>query len=137
MTVSVAGQSGDGGRDDPSFKRARQIADSGHFEFAIEMFIQGLELAPHRVDAHRELRTISLERKSNGGRAMGLFETMKLKRPTKNFKHNMLMAEKLLSYDPGNTDHMLSLLQNAAKAGLLEVVDWIEPILRKAIDESY
>ena len=140
MAIPVAGSRGDGGRDDradPFFKRAREIADGGQFDFAIEMFIQGLEIAPHRVDAHRELRNVSLERKVNGGQAMGLFATMKLKRQTKNHKHNMLMAEKLLSYDPGNTDHMLSLLQNAAKAGLLDVVDWIEPILRKAADESY
>jgi Flp pilus assembly protein TadD len=43
-----------------------------------------------------------------------------------------LNAEKLLAFDPGNTDHMVSLLQNAHRAGCYETVLWIGPELLKA-----
>ena len=122
---------------DESFQRGREAARNESFDAAIEHFLRGLSLVPNRVDAHRELRNISLQRKGSGGQALGFFETMKLKRQTHNPAQNMLLAEKLLSYDPGNTDHMLSLCQNAAKAGLLDVVAWIEPILRRAHAESH
>jgi tetratricopeptide (TPR) repeat protein len=139
MTISLGGASGDGDDDeraDPFFSRARAIADDGQFEFAIEMFIQGLGIAPHRVSAHKELRNVSLRRKVAGGKAMSILAAMKFKRPSKDYKQNLLNAEKLLAYDPGNRDHMLALLQSAAKAGLDDVVAWVAPLLRKATDES-
>lgn len=129
----------DGPRQPPAdecFALARKAAAEEQFDLAIDYFLQGLVIEPDRVDGHRGLRSVALERKVDGGRALGMFETMKLKRQTQNHTHNMLMAEKLLAYDPGNSDHMLVLLQNAAKAGLEEVVAWIEPILRRANREA-
>ncbi len=57
---------------------------------------------------------------------------MKLKRPTSDDKVNMLNAEKLMSYDPGNTDPMQSLLQSAYRGGYWDTVLWVGPILQKA-----
>ena len=86
------------------FERGKTVAGTGNYEYAISMYISGFELDPDAVDAHQELREISLKRKASGGKSIGFFDAMKLKRPTSNDMTNMLNAEKLLSYDPGNTD---------------------------------
>jgi len=114
------------------FHHGRTKGATGQFEYAIEMFIQGLEKDPDDILAHQELRDFSLKRKASGGKGIGFMEGMKLKRPTKDDKQNMLNAEKLLSYDPGSTDFMLTILQNALRAGFFDTVLWVGPIMQKA-----
>ncbi len=118
------------------FDRGKTVADTGNFEYAIEMYLQGLQLDPEEIEAHKAIREISLKRKASGGKNLGMFERMKIGRPTKDDKSNMLNAEKLLAYDPGNTDHMQSLLQNAHRAGYFDTVMWIGQIFQKANADS-
>src|SRR5260370_10740194 len=92
------------------FDRGKTVADTGNFEYAIEMYIQGLAVDPENVEAHQMLRDISLKRKASGGKDMGMFDRMKLPK-SKEEKLVMLNAEKLLAYDPGNTDRMLAVFQ--------------------------
>lgn len=117
------------------YDRAKTVADTGNYEYAIEMYLQGLSLDPEAVEAHQAMRDISLKRKASGGKALGMFERMKLK-PGKDEKQNLLNAEKLLAYDPGNTDHMLTLIQGAHQGGFYDTVLWIGPILQKANADS-
>jgi hypothetical protein len=117
---------------DAFFAKARTVGGTGNYEFAIEMYAQGLMIDPENTDAHIDLRDISLKRKASGGKAMGFFEARKHSTNNKDDKLNMVNAEKLLAYDPGNTDYMQSLLQNAHKAGYFDTVMWIGPILQKA-----
>jgi tetratricopeptide (TPR) repeat protein len=118
------------------FDRGTAVAGTGQYEYAVEMFLQGLNIDPESIEAHQTLRDISLKRKASGGKSIGMFEAMKLKRAGKDDKQNMLNAEKLLAYDPGNTDHMLSLMQSAFKAGFYDSALWIGPILHKANSDS-
>jgi len=118
------------------FDRGKTVGDTGNYEFAIEMYLQGLAVDPDHRGAHQSLRDISLKRKASGGKDLGMMEKMKLKRPTKDDKQNMLNAEKLLSYEPGNTDHMVTILQNAHKAGFYDTVMWMGPILLRANADS-
>ena len=111
------------------FDYAHQVAGTGQFDYAIEMFIQGLDKDPEDVTEHQKLREISLKRKASGGKPLGMFNKPK---SSKDDKQNMLNAEKMLAYDPGNKDHMVALLQNAQKAGCYDTVLWIGPILLKA-----
>jgi tetratricopeptide (TPR) repeat protein len=104
----------------------------GQFDYAIELFLNGLRLDPDAVEAHRKVREISLKRKASGGKSLGMLDAMKLKKSTKDEKENFLNAEKLLAFDPGNTDYMLSIAQNAAKAGYYDTVLWIGPIFLEA-----
>jgi tetratricopeptide (TPR) repeat protein len=118
------------------FGHAAKPAGQGNYDYAIELYINGLTADPEAVEAHQTLRDISLKRKASGGKALGMFEAMKLKRPSKDDKQNLLNAEKLLAFDPGNTDHMLWLIQSAYKAGCYDTVLWIGPILQKANADS-
>lgn len=118
------------------FDRAKSVADAGQYEYAIEMFLQGLGIDPENTDAHQAMRDISLRRKASGGKDLGFFEKMKLKKRADDEHQNMLNAEKMLAYDPGNTDHMILLLQSAHRAGFYDTVLWIGPILKKANGDS-
>lgn len=114
------------------FNRARAVAGTGNFDYSIEMYIQGLSIDPENLEAHMELRDISLKRKASGGKALGFMDRMKYKTSNKDDKLNMLNAEMLLANDPGNTDYMEALIQNAHRAGCFDTVMWIGPILQKA-----
>src|SRR2546430_13436213 len=72
-----------------------------------------------------------MKRKASGGKAIGMLAAMKLK-GGKDEKEAMLNAEKLLAYDPGNTDHMVNILTNAHKGGYYDTVMWIGPELLRA-----
>jgi tetratricopeptide (TPR) repeat protein len=114
------------------FGHGRTVASTGNYDYAIDMFLSGLRLDPDAKDSHQELRDISLRRKASGGKSLGMMDSMKLKKNTKDPKENLLNAEKLLAFDPGNTDYMLTLAQNALKAGYYDTVLWIGPILQEA-----
>lgn len=118
------------------FERGKSVAGTGNFEYAIEMYLQGVAIDPDDTTAHQDLRDVSLKRKASGGKSLGMIESIKLKRPSRDDKQNLLNSEKLLAYDPGNTDHMLSMMQNALRAGFYDTVLWIGPILQKANADS-
>jgi len=121
---------------DAFFAKARTVGGTGNYDFAIEMYTQGLMLDPENTDAHIDLRDISMKRKASGGKAMGFFDARKHSTNNKDDKLNMVNAEKLLAYDPGNTDYMQAMLQNAHKAGYFDTVMWIGPIFQKANADS-
>jgi hypothetical protein len=118
------------------FEKGDQVAKTGGYDYAIEMYIQGLSIDPENVDAHQTLREFSLKRKASGGKDLGMFDKMKVKTNTSDDKANLLAAEKLLAYDPGNTDRMVQVLQFALKGGYFDTVLWIGPILLRANAES-
>jgi thioredoxin-like negative regulator of GroEL len=96
------------------------------------MYISGLAYDPDSTEAHETLRDISLKRKATGGKSLGMFDAMKLKRPSKDDKQNLLNNAKLLAFDPGNTDYMVGMLQNAVRGGFYNTVMWVGPVLQKA-----
>ena len=114
------------------FDRARTVADTGNYEYAIDLYIMGLAADPDSVKAHQDLRDYSLKRKVSGGKPMGMLDRMKFKTNTKDEKQNMLNAEKLLAFAPGNTDYMKLVFQSAFKLGYYDTVMWMGGILLKA-----
>jgi tetratricopeptide (TPR) repeat protein len=114
------------------FDQGKRVADAGQFEYAISMYLQGLEKDPENTEAHQQLRDISLKRKASGGKDLGFMEKMKLKKSSKEDKENLLNAEKLLAYNPGDTATMLALAVAAHKAGFYDTAMWIGKITQEA-----
>ena len=114
------------------FSRGKTVADTGQFDYAVEMFLQGLAIDPEAVEAHKDLRLIAMKRKASGGKAVGMFDKMKLLRSGKEEKANMLNAEKVMSFDPGSTDAMQAMIVAANKGGFWETVMWLGPIFEEA-----
>lgn len=118
------------------FARGKSVADTGNYDYAIEMYIQGLTIDPDAMDAHEALRNTSLRRKATGGKPIGMLAAMGLRPKGKDDKLDLLNAEKLLANDPGNTDHMVSVIKAALKGGFYDTIMWMGPILQKANNES-
>lgn len=116
------------------FDRAKVVADTGNYDYGIEMYLQGLRFDPDLTAAHKALQAVSLIRKGTGGKPMGMKDRWSLPKVAKDdHKQAMLNAEKQLSYDPGNVDHMLAVLTSAQKGGFYETVIWIGDLLSRAL----
>jgi tetratricopeptide (TPR) repeat protein len=118
------------------FNRGDTVSATGNFEYAIEMYLQGLAIDPDSKQAHQILREISLKRKASGGKDLGMLEKMRLRGKAKDDCEQMLRCERLLAYDPGNTDHMLGIMRAAHKAGFWDTVVWVGAVLMKGNADS-
>ena len=116
------------------FDRGSTVAATGNYEYAIQMYLEGLAIDPDAKEAHQALRDISLRRKASGGKDMGMLARMKLPRG-KDDREQMLRAERLMAYNPGDPENMLVLMKAAYRAGFYDTVLWIGPILLKANSE--
>jgi tetratricopeptide (TPR) repeat protein len=107
-------------------------AATGQYDYAINMYLDGLRYDPDAVEVHQKLRDTAIRRKASGGKGLGMFDALKLKKSSKDDKENLLNAEKLQVYDPGEPDHMLAMATAAAKAGYWDTAIWIGQIAAQA-----
>ena len=121
-------------RADKYYDHARKVAEASQYDYALEMYLQGLEHDPGNVEVHKEMRNVALLRKGPGkGKPLGSFAAMKLKRTGKDLVQNFINARKLLAYDPGNAAYMEMFAKAAAKMNLAKVIVWIGPMLYRAL----
>ena len=120
---------GDRKRAQLFFDRARTIAETGNYEYAIELYQQGLASDPDSVDTHQSIRELSMIRKARGGKPLGMFAKPKA---TKDDKQAMLNAEKLLAYDPSSMEYMQQMMLAAQRAGCYDTVVWVGGLLLNA-----
>src|SRR5262245_38104470 len=59
------------GKGQAFFDRAKTVADTGNYDYAIEMYIQGLNREPFNVDQHKALREVAMKRRIAGGKSGG------------------------------------------------------------------
>ena len=107
------------------------MAAAGQFEYGIEMLLQAIRLAPANLEIHEELREVALQRKAAGGADLGYLEKVKLNKSGADAVESVLKAEKLLAYDPGNTDCIVAALRAARAAELDAVAAWLERMLKR------
>ena len=132
--ITAGNEDDDRGRGHVFFDRGKAVADAGNYDYAIEMYIQGLRLDPDNVDAHQALREIALKRKVSGGKDMGMLDKMKMPK-AKDEKQAMLNAEKLLAYAPGDYNRMVAFYRAAEAGGFAATAAWFGLILRRAARE--
>lgn len=114
------------------FKRAEQVAEMSSWDFAIEMYLQGIKREPDNVArGHQGLREVSLKRKSQGGKSAGMVEQLKY-RGGKGPVEKLANAEYLLAKEPGSVGHMIAVMKAAVEADLPLVVKWICDIVLEA-----
>ncbi len=107
------------------FEHGSTVADTHNYDYAIELYIQGLAKNPEAVETgHKPLREISIKRKVAGGKKPGLIETIKRNTSNKDPIKAMLNAEYLLAKDPLNVAYIEALTKNADKAELPETLRW-------------
>ena len=112
------------------YKVARTVAATGFYEYAIHMYLTGLDADPENVEVHGELRDVSLRRKAAGGGPMGMFERMKLQGRARagDDKTRMLVAEHVWAYDPDDGQSIEKMLRHARSGGFDATAEWIESL---------
>ncbi len=111
------------------FDRADQIAETGNWDYAIEVYVEGLKREPGNIErGHNPLREVSLHRKLQGGKPPGFRDKLKLgssKDPTE----NLAICAHRLAKDPGNRQYMLQLLKASQALELKPVMEWVADLI--------
>jgi tetratricopeptide (TPR) repeat protein len=129
MTQAESPESTTKGKGKAFFDRAEQVAETGNWDFAIEMYLEGIQREPDSVDrGHKRLHEVALKRKAQGGKGPGVMDHVK-RRPGKDPVMNLVHASYFLAKDPGSVQYMAQVLRAAQKLDLPEVVHWIAEIL--------
>jgi tetratricopeptide (TPR) repeat protein len=134
--------SGNGGQQAPDFspsdlakarecfRKAQELAAGKNYEYAIEWYMNGLDLWPEAVDeGHKPCRAAALFR---GKAKISFTDSMKLGTGGKDHKKAMLNSERLLAKDPQNIGYMESMFKAAEKAGYIATAMWIGEIFADA-----
>lgn len=111
------------------FTRAEEVASTDNFDYAIDLYMDGLGIAPDALeDGHAPLRRLALIRQGKGGKKPSMVEKIKrLKGKTP--LDEMLNAEYLLAKDPDNLSYAESVLKAALAGGYLRTAEWIANLL--------
>ncbi len=129
MTIAETNDSPNAGKGKAFFERADQVSETGNWDFAIAMYLEGISREPENLErGHKPLRKVSINRKAQGGKPAGIIDQFK-RRPCKDPVRNLVNAEYLLSKDPGSVQNMMQVLQAARKCDLIGLVHWISLII--------
>lgn len=113
------------GKGKAFFDRADQMASTGNWDYAIEMYLEGIAREPGNVErGHKPLRDVAMKRKQQGGKGLGMMESLKY-RSGKDPVQNLRNAQYLLSREPGSVAFMEQVLAASVKLELGEVTKWI------------
>jgi len=117
------------GKGKAFFERAEQVAETGNWDFAVELYVEGIKREPDNViQGHQPLREVALKRKAQGGKGPGMGDKFK-HRPVKDPLANLVNASFLLAKEPGSVQFMNQVRQNAVRLELPRVTKWVCDIL--------
>ena len=118
------------------FERAEEVASTNNFDYAIELYLDGLHLSPDALeDGHAPLRQLGLIRQGKGGKKPSMVEKVK-RLKGKSPLEKMLNAEYLMAKDPDHLPYAESLLTAAVEGGYLRTAEWIAHIIFEAAKAS-
>lgn len=112
------------------FVRAEEVAATDNFDYAIDLYMEGLRRSPDAVkEGHVPLRRLALIRQGKGGKGPNIKDRMTYGRSSKDPLEEMLRAEYLFSKDPGNKGYAEAMLKAAMSGGYTDTAKWIAQIL--------
>ncbi len=118
------------------FARAKEVAQQGNYDYAIEMFLEGLEVNPDDVTyGHMPLREMALKRAAKKGKKPSMVEKMK-HMGGKTPLQQMLNAEYLLAKAPDHIPFAQAMLKGAYKGGYVRTAKWMADLLLQAANAS-
>ncbi|MHC4489569.1 MAG: tetratricopeptide repeat protein [Planctomycetota bacterium] len=111
------------------FEKARKVAESSNFDYAIDMYLEGLRYTPEAIEqAHLPLCELALQRQGKGGKKPSMMERMK-RLGGKTPLEQMLNAEYLFAKDPGHLPYAEAMLKAAVLGGYRRTADWIANLI--------
>jgi tetratricopeptide (TPR) repeat protein len=107
------------------FQKARKAAEKDNFDYAIELYLDGIRCTPDALEAgHLPLCELALKRQKKGGKKPSPFEKVKRLRG-KTCLDQMINAEYLFAKDPDNLQFAVAMLKAAVAGGFKKTADWI------------
>jgi len=114
------------------FERAQEAAESENFDYAIDMYLDGLRYAPDALEeGHLPLCELALQRKNKGGQKPSMMERVKRLRG-KTPLEQLLNAEYLFTKDPDHLPYAEAMLKAAVAGGYKKTADWIANLVFQA-----
>ncbi|MBN2180934.1 MAG: hypothetical protein JW715_03395 [Sedimentisphaerales bacterium] len=111
------------------FDRAVQIAERKNYDYAIELYIEGLSHDPEALEqGHLPLCELALRRSAEGGKKPSVVEKVKRLRG-KTHLEQMLNAEYLFAKDPDHLPYAEAMLKAALAGGYLKIAHWIANLI--------
>jgi tetratricopeptide (TPR) repeat protein len=111
------------------FRRAVQIAGTHNYDYALELYRNGVAMWPAAIDEGiKPMYELGIQRAAAGGKKVGMGESMKYSTGTRDSFAAVANALLLLSKDPENIGHMESVLKAANRGQLGELVEWLGPL---------
>ncbi len=107
------------------FERARTVAETDNFDYAIDLYLEGIRCAPEQLEkGHFALYGLALHRQSNGGKKPSVADKVKRLRG-KTPLDRMINAEYLLAKDPEHLPHAEAMLKAAVAGDYKKTARWI------------
>ncbi len=111
------------------FQKARDAAESKNYDYAIEMYLNGLQRAPDALEeGHLPLCELGLQRRGRGGKKPSMVERVKRLRGRTPLEQ-MLNAEYLFAKDPDHTPYAEAMLKAAVEGGYHRTAHWIANLI--------
>jgi tetratricopeptide (TPR) repeat protein len=120
------------GKGKAFFDRGKSVANTGNYDYAIDMYIEGLNREPFNAAEHEALFRVGFERKLKGGKPAGGLLGPKLPYKGKSPKEALLNHQFLLAKNPSDISAMLAIVRNAAILEYKDVVMWSGNLLLQA-----
>lgn len=112
------------------FNRAEEVASADNFDYAIDLYLEGLRLCPDALeDGHAPLRRLALIRQAKGGKKPSIIEKAKRLTPKKTPIEQMLNAEYLLAKDPDCLAYAENMLKACVAGGYHRTAEWIAQLI--------
>ncbi len=111
------------------FDKARGAAESKNYDYAIEMYLEGLQRAPDALEeGHLPLCELGLQRRGRGGKKPSVVERVRRLRGRTPLEQ-MLNAEYLFAKDPDHTPYAEAMLKAAVDGGYHRTAHWIANLI--------
>src|SRR4030043_427845 len=118
------------------FDKASKLAETKNFDYAIDMYLQGLRYAPDAlIEGHLPLAELALHRQGSDNKKPTMMERVKRMRG-KTPLEQMLNAEYLFTKDPDHLPYAEAMLKAAVDGGYLKTAHWIANLIFQTLNAS-
>ena len=114
------------------FERARQVAQTDNFDYAVDMYLEGLRCAPDALEqGHIKLHELALLRQTKGGKKPTMAERIKCLRGRTPLEQ-MINAEYLFAKDPDHLPYAEVILKATVAGDYRKTASWIADLIFQA-----
>jgi tetratricopeptide (TPR) repeat protein len=118
------------------FDTAGKVAETGNFDYAIDMYLQGLRYAPDALmEGHVPLCELALQRQGKSGRKPSVMDKVKHHRG-KTPLEQMLNAEYLFAKEPDHLPYAEAMLRAAVAGGYSKTAGWLANLIFQTANAS-